>query len=66
LGADALVVLSDWNEFKTINPKLVHQAMRSSIVYDSRGVLSSREWEKYVDAFEVVGEAPTKVSLSDF
>jgi UDPglucose 6-dehydrogenase len=60
-GADALVVLSDWSEFKTINPKLVHQAMRSSIIYDSRAVLSSREWEKYVDAFEVVGEAPRRL-----
>jgi len=57
VNADALIVLSGWNEFKTINPRLVHDRMRSSIIYDSRGVLPIQEWEKCVDAIKVVGEA---------
>ena len=60
MGADALVVLSEWPEFQNVDPKLVHNSMRSSIVYDSRGVLPINEWENCVDLIEVVGEAPKK------
>lgn len=57
VDADALIVLSEWDEFRAINPRLVHERMRSSIIYDSRGVLLIEEWIKYVDAIKVVGES---------
>jgi UDPglucose 6-dehydrogenase len=62
-GADALVILSEWTEFKSIEPTLVHQIMRSSIIYDARGVLDASSWEGEVDMLMVVGE-PTKEGVA--
>jgi UDPglucose 6-dehydrogenase len=56
-GADALVILSGWSEFRSIEPKRVHEVMRSSVIYDARGILDAESWRPEVEIFRVVGES---------
>jgi len=62
-GADALVVLTGWQEFSQVSADLVHQAMTSSLVLDCRGTLESNLWNQSVDLFQVLGE-PEKPGLT--
>ena len=44
VGADALVLLTEWSEFATIAPREVAACMTSSRVVDSRNVLDKAAW----------------------
>ena len=44
-GAHALVVLTEWAEFKKIDAKQVLAAMSGSVVIDTRNVLDKKNWE---------------------
>jgi UDPglucose 6-dehydrogenase len=44
-GADALVILSDWDEFATVDAALIRRAMRKPVIIDCAGVLAGREAE---------------------
>ena len=55
-GADALVVLTGWEEFSQVSADSVHLAMTSSFVLDCRGTLESNLWNQSVDLFQVLGE----------
>lgn len=44
VGADALVLLTEWSEFATIKPRDVAASMKSSRVVDSRNVLDKNAW----------------------
>jgi UDPglucose 6-dehydrogenase len=61
--ADALVVLTGWQEFSQVSADLVHQAMTSSLVLDCRGTLEPDLWNQRVDLFQVLGE-PEKPGLT--
>jgi UDPglucose 6-dehydrogenase len=62
-GADALVVLTGWQEFREVSADAVNQAMTSSLVLDCRGTLDSNLWNLTVDLFQVLGE-PEKPGLT--
>jgi UDPglucose 6-dehydrogenase len=42
-GADALVVATDWNEYKQLDFERVRAAMRGSLVFDARNACDPRE-----------------------
>ena len=44
-GADALVVLTEWAEFKSIDAKQILSAMSGKVVVDTRNVLDKKTWE---------------------
>ena len=44
-GADALVVLTEWPEFKSIDAKQILAAMVGKVVIDTRNVLDNKTWE---------------------
>jgi UDPglucose 6-dehydrogenase len=56
-GADALLVLSDWTEFRNLEPKRVHEVMHTSVVFDARRILDAESWKAEVDSFRVIGES---------
>jgi UDPglucose 6-dehydrogenase len=62
-GADALVVLTGWQEFREVSADAVNQAMTSSLVLDCRSTLDSNLWNLTVDLFQVLGE-PEKPGLT--
>ena len=43
-GADALVLLTEWSEFSTVDPHAVAARMKSRRVVDSRNVLDKSAW----------------------
>jgi UDPglucose 6-dehydrogenase len=53
--ADALVVLTEWQEFGEVDPKKVSDAMRGSVVLDTRRILSTESWGLEFDSFSVLG-----------
>ncbi len=44
-GADALLVLTEWAEFKNIDAKDIINAMSGNVVIDTRNVLSQSAWQ---------------------
>jgi UDPglucose 6-dehydrogenase len=45
-GADALVVVTDWNEFKLLNLDKLKQEMKQPIIFDGRNIYSSERMKK--------------------
>jgi UDPglucose 6-dehydrogenase len=45
-GADAIVLLTEWQEFKEIDPKKISDLMNQKIIIDSRNLLHKNKWEK--------------------
>ena len=44
VNADALVLLTEWDEFSSIDPKEVAERLRESRVVDSRNILNKENW----------------------
>jgi len=38
LGCDALVVVTDWNEFKQLDLERIRQAMKQPVIFDGRNI----------------------------
>ncbi len=45
-NVDAIVVLTEWQEFKSIKPELIGRAVKQKIIIDSRNLLDKSKWEK--------------------
>jgi UDPglucose 6-dehydrogenase len=46
LDADALVVLTEWEEFKWVEPSTIFSLMNGNSVIDARNLLDRNEWER--------------------
>lgn len=47
MGANALVILTEWDEFKNMNLKLLSEDMGEKIIFDYRNILDVSEAEKF-------------------
>jgi UDPglucose 6-dehydrogenase len=45
-GADAIVLLTEWQEFKEIDPKKISDLLNQKIIIDSRNLLQKNKWEE--------------------
>ena len=45
-GTDAIVLLTEWQEFKEIDPKEILDLVTQKIIIDSRNLLNKNKWEK--------------------
>ena len=52
---DALLVLTEWAEFMEIDPKAVADAMKGSVVLDTRRILPPEPWRSAFTSFNVLG-----------
>jgi len=52
-NVDAVVVLTEWQEFKSIKPEVIGKAVKQKIVIDSRNLLDKSKWEK--QGFRFIG-----------
>jgi UDPglucose 6-dehydrogenase len=52
-NVDALVVLTEWQEFKLIKPAVIGKVVKQKIVIDSRNLLDKSKWEK--QGFRFIG-----------
>ncbi len=52
-NVDAIVVLTEWQEFKSIKPEVIGRAVKQKIIIDSRNLLDKSKWEK--QGFRFIG-----------
>ncbi|MEI9997737.1 MAG: UDP-glucose/GDP-mannose dehydrogenase family protein [Verrucomicrobiota bacterium] len=52
-GADALLILTEWNEFKTLNYPAIRKRMLSPLLFDGRNLLNNEEMK--AAGFEYTG-----------
>lgn len=55
MGCDALVVITDWNEFKQLDRPRLRDLMRQPIIYDGRNIYEPDEMAKYGFIYRGVG-----------
>lgn len=53
--ADVLVVLTEWDEFRDVDPAAVADVLGQKAVYDARGVLQAGAWRAAGVVIEVLG-----------
>ena len=58
-GADALAILTDWDEFRSIPLPAVHDAMRGDVLFDGRNVLERAAAEAAGFAYMGIGRRGT-------
>ncbi len=56
-GADALVLMTEWAEFREIDPRRVKDVMAGDSVLDCRRVLNADTWRQEFSDFRVIGSA---------
>lgn len=54
-GADALLILTEWNVFKDVDPTAVAKVMKGSVVLDTRRILNADSWKPAFSIFSVLG-----------
>ena len=54
-GSDALVIVTEWNEFRALNLERIKGAMKSPLMIDLRNVYSPRRMRDYGFEYVSVG-----------
>ncbi len=54
-GADALVLVTEWNEFKSLNMLQIHHSMRRPILIDGRNVYEASEMDRLGFIYRGIG-----------
>ena len=54
-GADVLVVITEWNEFRGLDPRRLKEAMRQPRIVDLRNIFNPEEMRGLGFAYEGVG-----------
>ncbi len=54
-GADCLVILTEWNQFRALDPKVIRAAMRTPVVVDLRNVFSAADMAAAGIAYHGIG-----------
>ncbi|TSC63805.1 MAG: UDPglucose 6-dehydrogenase [Parcubacteria group bacterium Gr01-1014_106] len=54
-GADALLILTEWDEFKKANLKKVHRALRQPLVIDGRNLFDPAEMKRLGFVYRSIG-----------
>ncbi len=62
-GADAMVLVTDHGEFKTIDPWAIGKLMRSKIVIDTRHIIDSKAWREAGFECYVLGQRHGTLSV---
>jgi UDPglucose 6-dehydrogenase len=55
VGADALAVLTEWEDFKWVSPIKVVAVMRGKQIIDARNLLSRKDWERNGYTYQGIG-----------
>jgi UDP-glucose 6-dehydrogenase len=50
---DAILVLTEWDQFKKVNPDLVKDLVKNKVIIDSRNILDKNLWVK--NGFNFIG-----------
>jgi UDPglucose 6-dehydrogenase len=59
-GAEAIVVVTEWDEFRALDFRRLKQEMRAPVIVDLRNIYKSEEMEKYGFAHFPIGKRKAK------
>ncbi|GIQ98631.1 hypothetical protein CM15mP5_0660 [bacterium] len=54
-GADALVVMTEWNEFRALDLPRIKKIMKSAFILDTRNIINMSELSKLGFVYDNVG-----------
>ena len=54
-GCDALVVVTEWNEFKQLDLERIYQSMRQPVIFDGRNIYEPEAMKRYGFDYRGVG-----------
>ncbi|GAK45760.1 UDP-glucose 6-dehydrogenase [Tepidicaulis marinus] len=57
-GADALIILTEWNQFRALDLGHLHESLRKPVIVDLRNIYTREEMKKAGLAYHSVGRAP--------
>jgi UDPglucose 6-dehydrogenase len=60
LDADALLLITEWNEFRIPNYKILKKLMNNKVIFDGRNIYDPEEMKDYGFAYYSIGRAPVK------
>jgi len=60
VDCDALVVVTEWPEFRVLNYKVLKKLMREKVVFDGRNIYDAEELQEFGFAYYSIGERPVK------
>jgi UDPglucose 6-dehydrogenase len=58
IDADALVVVTEWPEFRVLNYKVLDRLMQEKVIFDGRNIYDSEEVREYGFAYYSIGRQP--------
>ncbi len=58
-GADALLLVTEWSEFRNPDFELIKDRLNSPVIFDGRNIFPKNELEKMGFAYYPIGSAPT-------
>lgn len=64
-GADLVLILTDHNEFKSLDINMISERMRTKQVFDTKNILSRDEWEEQGFSFHLLGDGKHKQIRSE-
>jgi UDPglucose 6-dehydrogenase len=57
-GADAVVLVTEWNEFKLINPERLRSVMRRPLIFDGRNLWEPERMRRLGFEYHSIGRKP--------
>ncbi len=64
-GADAMLVLTEWDEFRTSNPVSLGKIVNSRVIIDARNCLDAASWRSAGWSFSGLGVASSRAPVID-
>jgi UDPglucose 6-dehydrogenase len=61
-GADALAIVTEWNEFRNANFELMRQTMRQPVIFDGRNLYESAQMQALGFTYSGIGLSPPGVA----
>jgi UDPglucose 6-dehydrogenase len=62
-GTDALIILTEWKEFSTIDLERIKGSLRSSVIFDGRNILDRKKVEESGFTYFAIGKRTSGTEL---
>ena len=61
VDADAMVLVTEWNDFRTLNYKVLGKLLKNRLVFDGRNLYEPSEMQEFGFTYYGIGREPVKV-----
>jgi UDPglucose 6-dehydrogenase len=65
IDADALLLITEWNEFRTLNYKVLGKLMKNRVIFDGRNLYEPSEMKEFEFTYYSIGREPVKQGLPE-